>query len=127
VHERAREIEGTTVISPMEAIQMKTARMISCLLATTVLLGGSLLAAPGGARDGQMQAAALLSPEWTPVAADARATAALAPRIDAQARAAALLSRPQTNTSPVAVSRLSQVMPADGQAKAAALLSRRAM
>ena len=105
---------------------MKTARMISCLLATTVLLGGSLLAAPGGARDGQMQAAALLSPEWTPVAADARATAALAPRIDAQARAAALLSRPQTHTS-VAVSRLSQVMPADGQAKAAALLSRRAM
>ncbi|HKE44208.1 MAG TPA: hypothetical protein VKB41_06680 [Steroidobacteraceae bacterium] len=126
MHERAREIEGTTVISPMEAIQMKTARMISCLLATTVLLGGSLLAAPGGARDGQMQAAALLSPEWTPVAADARATAALAPRIDAQARAAALLSRPQTHTS-VAVSRLSQVMPADGQAKAAALLSRRAM
>jgi hypothetical protein len=115
----------------MEAIQMKTdVRMISLLLAATALTSGPLLAAPSVARpsDGQAQAAALLSQEWTPVATDTRRVAAtLAPRIDAHARAAALLSRPQTESTPAPMSRLSQAMPEDGQARAAALLSPRAM
>src|SRR5882672_3254855 len=115
----------------MEAIQMKTyVRTISLALAATALTSGSLLAAPTVTRssDGQAQAAALLSREWTPVAPDTRRVAAmLASRVDAHARAAALLSRPLTESSPAPMSRLSQAATADGQARAAALLSPRAM
>lgn len=110
---------------------MKThVRMISLLLAATAATSGSLLAAPLEARpnDGQAQAAALLSREWTPIAPDTRRLAVTpAPRVDAHARAAALLRRPQTESAPAPMSRLSQATPVDGQTRAAALLSRRAM
>jgi hypothetical protein len=111
----------------MEAIQMKTdVRMISLALAASALISTAVLAAPTEMKssDGQAQAAALLSREWTPVAPDTQGVAStLASRVEGQVKAAALLSGQQTAGAPISMSRLSQAS-TDGQARAAALLSR---